>query len=80
MDSMSATTPPEPAQDDTVLCPRCSSPFECGAKTGGCWCTGVVLDDQIRADLASFYKGCLTLRLGIPQEEPQTLRLKASSH
>jgi hypothetical protein len=60
MERMSAATPPSSAPaNDTVLCPRCSAPFECGAKAGGCWCTGVVLDDQIRADLATFYKGCL---------------------
>jgi len=42
-----------------VLCPRCQSGFECNAKNGGCWCAGVALDDTMRADLATFYDGCL---------------------
>lgn len=59
MDRMPAT-PPQPApSNDTVLCPRCSSDFECGAQAGGCWCAKVVLDDRVRGDLATFYKGCL---------------------
>ena len=27
--------------------------------TGTCWCTSVMLDDQVRDDLARFYKGCM---------------------
>jgi hypothetical protein len=55
-----AATPPEQVpQADTVLCPRCSAGFECGARTGDCWCAKVTLDDQVRGDLATFYKGCL---------------------
>lgn len=57
---MAQAPPPQPApQTDTVLCPRCEEGFGCGAKTGGCWCSDVVLDDRTRADLATFYNGCL---------------------
>ena len=53
-------TPPEPVPtSDMVLCPRCESGFECGMATGDCWCAGVMLDDQIRGDIARFYNGCL---------------------
>ena len=57
---MAQTPPPQPAPpSDTVLCPRCNEGFSCGAKTGGCWCSDVVIADQTRADLATFYDGCL---------------------
>ncbi|MEA2155017.1 MAG: Cysteine-rich [Solirubrobacteraceae bacterium] len=60
MSPVTSATPQPPAQQGgTVLCPRCSSGFECGAQTGSCWCNDVMLDDQIRGDLAMFYKGCL---------------------
>jgi hypothetical protein len=48
-------TPPE----ETSLCPRCESTFECGVLSGGCWCSKAALDDAVRADLVGFYKGCL---------------------
>jgi hypothetical protein len=48
-------TPP----NETSLCPRCESAFECGALSGGCWCAESSLDDAVRADLATFYEGCL---------------------
>jgi hypothetical protein len=55
-----SATPPEPAApSDMLLCPRCSSAFDCGRHTGGCWCADVMLDDQIRGDIALFYQGCL---------------------
>jgi len=57
---VSAATPPKPApQDDTVLCPRCSAGFQCGIDNGGCWCAQVAVNDITRADLATFYNGCL---------------------
>ena len=42
-----------------VVCPRCSTPFDCGIDTGGCWCREVSLDDKARASFAQFYDGCL---------------------
>ena len=48
-------TPP----DDTSLCPRCESAFQCGVLSGGCWCAEVTLDDAVRTDLVQFYEGCL---------------------
>lgn len=57
---MRSATPPEPVPPyDTLLCPRCSSAFDCGRQTGACWCADVMLDDQIRGDIARFYNGCL---------------------
>ncbi len=44
---------------DTVLCPRCGSGFQCSAKAGGCWCSNVMVSDQVRADMSAFYNGCL---------------------
>jgi hypothetical protein len=44
---------------DDVICPRCTEIFGCGARTGGCWCAEVTLDDAVRADFAHFYDGCL---------------------
>jgi hypothetical protein len=48
-------TPP----DQTSLCPRCESTFDCGVLSGSCWCAKVALDDAVRADLVRFYEGCL---------------------
>ena len=42
-----------------AVCPRCSTPFDCGIDTGGCWCREVSLDDTARAAFAEFYDGCL---------------------
>ena len=42
-----------------VVCPRCSTPFECGIDTGSCWCREVALTDSTRASLAQFCDGCL---------------------
>lgn len=55
-----SATPPEPVPaSDMVLCPRCSSAFDCGRQTAGCWCANVMLDDRTRGDIARFYQGCL---------------------
>jgi len=40
-------------------CPRCEASFGCAAKTWGCWCGKVELDDEARAQLATTYEGCL---------------------
>lgn len=42
-----------------VVCPRCSTPFECGVDTGGCWCRDIALSDATRAAFAQYYEGCL---------------------
>lgn len=42
-----------------VVCPRCSTPFECSADTGGCWCNEVPLSPKTRAAFAEFFDGCL---------------------
>ncbi len=42
-----------------VVCPRCSTPFECGIDTGSCWCREVALNDSIRISFAQSYDGCL---------------------
>lgn len=42
-----------------VVCPRCSTPFECGVGTGGCWCKDVPVSDGSRAAFAEYYEGCL---------------------
>jgi len=42
-----------------AVCPRCSTPFDCGIDTGSCWCREVSLDDKARAAFAEFYDGCL---------------------
>jgi hypothetical protein len=42
-----------------VVCPRCSTPFECGIDTGACWCREVSLNDTSRAAFAEYYDGCL---------------------
>ena len=43
----------------SVVCQRCTRPFECGIDTGNCWCREVTLDDTSRAAFAEFYDGCL---------------------
>ncbi len=42
-----------------VVCPRCTTPFECGIDTGDCWCREVTLNDTTRAAFAEYYDGCL---------------------
>ena len=42
-----------------AVCPRCSTPFECGVQTGACWCKDVELSDATRAAFAQYYDGCL---------------------
>ena len=42
-----------------AVCPRCSTPFECGVQTGACWCKGVDLSDATRTAFAQYYDGCL---------------------
>jgi hypothetical protein len=42
-----------------VVCPRCSTPFECGVDTGACWCKSVRLSDATRSAFAQYYNGCL---------------------
>jgi hypothetical protein len=46
-----ATTP--------VICPRCSTPFECGVDTRSCWCNDVEVKGSTRDALAQYYDGCL---------------------
>ena len=42
-----------------AVCPRCSTPFECSADTGGCWCNEIALSAKTRAAFADYYAGCL---------------------
>ena len=57
---MSAATPRRPASPaETVLCPRCNEGLECRARTGDCWCNDVMLDGDVRREMAGIYKGCL---------------------
>jgi hypothetical protein len=42
-----------------VVCPRCSTPFECGIGTGACWCKAVTLSDATRTAFSQYYDGCL---------------------
>jgi Cysteine-rich CWC len=41
------------------VCPRCSTPFDCGIATGACWCAAVTVNDTTRAAFAQYYEGCL---------------------
>jgi hypothetical protein len=42
-----------------AICPRCSTPFECGVQTGACWCKEIELNDATRQAFAQYYDGCL---------------------
>lgn len=60
MSGVTSATPQDPAPvTDAALCARCSSGFQCGARSDRCWCADVMLDDKVRSDMALFYDGCL---------------------
>ena len=60
-----------------VVCPRCSTPFECGIQTGDCWCKQVTLNDGTRAAFAEFYDGCLCQNcLGGLEDRPAAPKLR----
>jgi hypothetical protein len=42
-----------------AVCPRCSTPFQCGVQTGACWCKDVSLSAATREAFAQYYDGCL---------------------
>ena len=41
------------------LCASCGQPFACELSLAGCWCSGVTLTDNDRAQLRASYEGCL---------------------
>jgi hypothetical protein len=41
------------------VCESCGEEFTCGATVMGCWCAGLKLTDEARAELKSKYKACL---------------------
>lgn len=41
------------------VCEACGEEFTCGATVMGCWCTGLKLTDEARADLKTKYQACL---------------------
>jgi hypothetical protein len=62
-----------------VVCPRCSTPFQCGIDTGSCWCREVSLDDTTRASFAEFFDGCLCrdCLTSLENERPATPTVRA---
>jgi hypothetical protein len=40
-------------------CASCGKSFECGAKTGNCWCFSLALEPQNLAQLKEQYQNCL---------------------
>lgn len=42
-----------------IACEACGSPFSCGAKLTGCWCTAINLSEETRTELKSRYRDCL---------------------
>lgn len=45
--------------NQTLTCESCGKPFECGAKTGKCWCFEVDLDAEKLAKLREDFENCL---------------------
>lgn len=45
--------------DNNLTCESCGKPFECGAKTGSCWCFEVELDTEKLAELREEFQNCL---------------------
>ena len=54
MENTETTTSPEP-----LTCEACGKFFECGAKTGKCWCFAVAIEPQNLAQLKERYQNCL---------------------
>jgi hypothetical protein len=76
--------PPSPLRQDVgvptpVVCPRCSTPFDCGVDTKSCWCREVTLSDATRAAFAQFYDGCLCrdCLTTLEEERPPTPSVRA---
>lgn len=45
--------------NNPLNCESCGEPFECGAKTGNCWCFEVELDAEKLAKLREEFESCL---------------------
>ena len=41
------------------VCASCGETFGCGAMLDGCWCTEVTLSEEITAEIARDFDGCL---------------------
>jgi hypothetical protein len=48
-----------PVLREPSVCEACGGPFTCGAKLSGCWCAGIQLSDETRAELKARYNNCL---------------------
>jgi hypothetical protein len=56
--SVLVLAPPDaPSQPDR--CPRCGASFGCEIAGGACWCAGLTLTPERRAELAAGFEGCL---------------------
>lgn len=42
-----------------LVCESCGNKFTCGASLSGCWCAGIKLSDEARAEMKSRYRDCL---------------------
>lgn len=45
--------------NEQIICESCEKPFECGAKTGKCWCFEVNLSEQKLGELREEFDSCL---------------------
>jgi hypothetical protein len=44
---------------EKLKCESCGDPFECGAKSGSCWCFSVAIEPQSLAQLKEQFQNCL---------------------
>ena len=42
-----------------LTCESCGKLFECGAKSGTCWCFGVAIEPESLAQLKEQFQNCL---------------------
>lgn len=41
------------------VCEACGESFECGARSGSCWCSEIELGERVGAELRGRFKNCL---------------------
>jgi hypothetical protein len=62
---------PQKIMNSQLNCESCGKPFECGAKTGNCWCFEVDLDPEKLAKLRKEFESCLCRECLLTHEQTQ---------
>jgi Cysteine-rich CWC len=55
---------------ENLICEACGESFECGAKTGKCWCFEIDLSEEKLANLKENFDKCLCPKCLITETVP----------